>query len=197
MLSKHTALVIILIGGLSSVSYASTSPTSAVKEIADPVINELKASPALKSDKKALRQIAESKVLPKFDLQSLCKSSLGKYWKEASDKQKESFQVECKSLVSGLFVKAMASYDMQTIKWTKEAIDGNKAKVGMKVSQPGSSAPLEMTYQLVQSDQETWKVTDVAIDGISLLATYRSQFSNEIGASGLDGLISKLHDKNN
>jgi phospholipid transport system substrate-binding protein len=44
--------------------------------------------------------------------------------------------------------------------------------------------------------KDEWKVYDVAVDGISLLATYRSEFRAAIQRDGLDGLIAALAQKN-
>jgi phospholipid transport system substrate-binding protein len=41
-----------------------------------------------------------------------------------------------------------------------------------------------------------WKVYDVAIDGISLVSNYRTDFSNQINTGGLDALIQKLVERN-
>jgi phospholipid transport system substrate-binding protein len=41
-----------------------------------------------------------------------------------------------------------------------------------------------------------WKVYDVMVGGVSLVANYRTEFSNVIRESGIDGLIKNLTAKN-
>jgi phospholipid transport system substrate-binding protein len=41
-----------------------------------------------------------------------------------------------------------------------------------------------------------WKVWDVRIADISLTANYRTEFANIMRASGIDGLVNALHNKN-
>ena len=41
-----------------------------------------------------------------------------------------------------------------------------------------------------------WKVYDVVIDAISLVANYRSSFNQEIKKSGIDSLIASLAERN-
>jgi ABC-type transporter MlaC component len=41
-----------------------------------------------------------------------------------------------------------------------------------------------------------WKVYDVAVTGISLVATFRATVNSEIKRYGLDGLIARLIEKN-
>ena len=43
---------------------------------------------------------------------------------------------------------------------------------------------------------EPWKVVDVAIDGVSLVTTYRGSFATEVRTNGMDSLIQQLMDKN-
>ena len=41
-----------------------------------------------------------------------------------------------------------------------------------------------------------WKVFDIRVAGMSLAATYRSAFAEEVRNHGIDGLISLLSSKN-
>jgi phospholipid transport system substrate-binding protein len=43
---------------------------------------------------------------------------------------------------------------------------------------------------------ETWRIYDVNVLGVWLVENYRASFAQEIGASGIDGLITKLAEKN-
>jgi len=48
---------------------------------------------------------------------------------------------------------------------------------------------------MYQKDAE-WKVVDISVDGVSLVATYRGSFATQIKKNGLDFLIKQLVDKN-
>jgi phospholipid transport system substrate-binding protein len=41
-----------------------------------------------------------------------------------------------------------------------------------------------------------WKVYDVMVGGVSLVANYRTEFTNAVRESGVDGLIKNLQTKN-
>ena len=41
-----------------------------------------------------------------------------------------------------------------------------------------------------------WKIYDVAIEGVSLVTTYRDSFAEEARTRGIDGLVKMLTDKN-
>ena len=63
-----------------------------------------------------------------------------------------------------------------------------------QVDQPGGF-PIPITYSLYLKDG-AWKVYDIQIDGISLVANYRTSFNNEIRNKGLDNLIKTLQKRN-
>ena len=43
---------------------------------------------------------------------------------------------------------------------------------------------------------EGWKIYDIAVEGVSLVLTYRAEFENITRTSGVDGLIKRLQQKN-
>ena len=52
-----------------------------------------------------------------------------------------------------------------------------------------------MDYRLEKSPNG-WKIYDVNVLGVWLVENYRSSFAQEIGANGIDGLITKLAERN-
>ena len=59
----------------------------------------------------------------------------------------------------------------------------------------GKSEPIQLDYRLEKTGG-AWKVYDVNVLGVWLAENYRNAFAQEIGASGIDGLIAKLVERN-
>ena len=59
----------------------------------------------------------------------------------------------------------------------------------------GSGDPIALDYRMEKTDSG-WKIYDLNVASIWLVETYRSQFSQEINANGVDGLIKKLAERN-
>ena len=60
---------------------------------------------------------------------------------------------------------------------------------------PGRGEPIALNYRLAWRD-DRWKITDVSVMGVWLVATYRSQFSQVIEHSGgVDELVRTLEEK--
>jgi phospholipid transport system substrate-binding protein len=59
----------------------------------------------------------------------------------------------------------------------------------------GQGEPVQVDYRLARG-AAGWKIVDLDVMGIWLIETYRGQFTAEIGARGLDGLIAALAERN-
>src|SRR2546426_7666619 len=76
------------------------------------------------------------------------------------------------------------------IQYTGESVDGDRATVAAVMgSRSGKEMPLE--YRMIQ-DGERWAVYDVAVGGMSLVASYRAQFSKVIRQSSYADLVVRL-----
>ena len=56
-------------------------------------------------------------------------------------------------------------------------------------------APLQVDYDVFERT-DGWKVMDVAINGISLVVSYRSGFNTDVAKLGMDGLIDQIAQHN-
>ena len=71
---------------------------------------------------------------------------------------------------------------------------GSDVTVHVRVLQPGAQA-VTIDYAM-EKTASGWKVYDVMVGGVSLVANYRTEFTTAIRESGVDGLIKTLHAKN-
>ena len=55
--------------------------------------------------------------------------------------------------------------------------------------------PVPVDYAMRKSP-EGWKIYDIVIEGVSLVLTYRAEFDQIVRASGVDGLIRRMAEKN-
>ena len=59
----------------------------------------------------------------------------------------------------------------------------------------GKGDPIQLDYRL-EKTANGWKIYDLNVLGVWLVETYRTQFAQEIGAKGIDGLIASLAQRN-
>ena len=176
---------------------AAIAPDELVKKTADEVLAAIKTDKDIQSgDQKKIFALAEEKILPYFNLDRVSRMVLGKYWREANTAQKAAFQREFRSLLLRTYASALSKYRNQTIEFKPLRMRPDDATVTVEteILQPGGQ-PIGVDYALEKSG-DSWKVYDIAIEGVSLVTNYRGQFGNEIRQSGIDGLIEKLKEKN-
>lgn len=180
-----------------SSAMAAIAPDELVKKTADEVLTAVKSDKDIQSgDQKKIFALAEEKILPYFNFDRVSRMVLGKHWREASKEQQAAFQREFRSLLLRTYASALSKYQNQTIEFKPLRMRPNDTNVTVEtqILQPGGQ-PIGVNYALEKSG-DSWKVYDIAIEGVSLVTNYRGQFSNEIRQSGIDGLIKKLSEKN-
>jgi phospholipid transport system substrate-binding protein len=63
-----------------------------------------------------------------------------------------------------------------------------------QVQRPGQqSVPVD---HAMKKEPDGWMIYDITVDGVSLVLTYRDEFNQITKASGIDGLIKRLKEKN-
>ena len=70
-----------------------------------------------------------------------------------------------------------------------------KNEVVVRSEVRGRGEPIQLDYR-VEKMADGWKIDDLNVLGIWLVETYRTQFSQEINARGIDGLIAALAQRN-
>lgn len=174
------------------------SAQEVVMTTADQVIARLVAERAdIEANPHKLYSLINELVIPHFDFLSMSKWVLGKTnWKAASADQRDKFVNEFRTLLVRTYAKALLEYSDEEIvyKPVTSNPDSNIVVVETEVKQAGgNNVPID--YRMHASSGE-WKVVDVAVDGISLVSTYRGSFAAEIRKNGIDSLIAKLQERN-
>ena len=134
-------------------------------------------------------------IIPVFDFNNMSRWILGKYWKQASEEQRAVFTSEFKALLVRTYAKAVLGFSNERVNYL-ETLTGSKPNIVMvKTEIVSDSSVTPVNYTMHISDG-SWKVVNVAFEGISLVETYRKSFASEIRNNGLETLLQKLVDKN-
>lgn len=152
---------------------------------------------ALHADPSKIYGLVNEVVKPHFDFVSMSKWVLGKKnWRGASEKQREQFIAELRTLLIRTYGKALLEYSGQSIEYlpTKENSNSNLIVVKTKIHQ-NNSKEIPIDYRMHISGGQ-WKIVDIVVNGLSLVSTYRVSFASEIKKNGFDALVSKLSHKN-
>lgn len=131
-----------------------------------------------------------------LDHEAIAQASLGSEWANRSDAEKAQFSELLKQLVRRSYernIKKTTNYD---IAYTAETPKGSQVVVSTRaVSKTDKRAdPIEIDYTLAEKDGK-WRVQDIKTDGVSLVSSYRSQFTKIVKKDGFAALIQKMKDK--
>lgn len=171
--------------------YAS-SPGEVMDQTANQMISALEKNKArLKSSDGVIYSIVQRTLIPHIDLNRMAGSVVGRdYWSKASASQHQTFIREFTKLVISTYAAALASYDGDQVKFHPTRADGSTVVVNsIIIRKNGQKIPI--SYNLVR-EGETWKIYDFNIENISMVQSYRSQFSDILASSGMNGLMQKL-----
>jgi len=181
----------------SAAVFAQTAPDEIVRKSTTDILAAIKADKDLiAGDQKKIEKLAEEKVLPYFNFPHMTQLAVGRNWKAASDAQKAALTEQFRTLLVRTYSTSLTQFRNQTIEVKPLKMTAAETEVVVKtqVVQPGGQ-PIPIDYSM-EKIAEGWKVYDVLIDGVSLVTNYRSSFNTEINATGVDGLIKSLSERN-
>lgn len=196
MLKGLRFFVAVLMLGIGS-AWAMQDPQQLVEDTTDAITTALRAEQGNINARPArLYEIVDEIVLPHFDFERMASWVLGKYWRKASPAEREQFTGEFRDLLVRTYAKALnENYDQQIdMLPTREKSDGTEVTVRTEVRQQ-AGFPIPIDYKMHIKDG-SWKVYDVSVDGISLVANYRTSFAKEIRSDGLPKFIQRLAARN-
>jgi phospholipid transport system substrate-binding protein len=194
-LHRRVALVLGLLLSVIIVLPAVAGPPSdqlksqidrVLKTLDDP---ELKKEGRGKERRTAVRKIANDI----FDFNETARRSLGRHWQARTPAERDEFVQLFSDLLERSYISKVELYGGEKIQYVGDTIDSDQAKVQTKLlTKGGSDIPIE--YRMSRKG-DRWLVYDVIIEGVSLVANYRTQFNKIIQTSSYQELVKKMKNK--
>jgi phospholipid transport system substrate-binding protein len=140
--------------------------------------------------------LVESKILPLFNFPRITQIAMARNWRLASAEQRALLTAEFKTLLVRTCSAALSNYRDRMIEFKRTRMSPGDTEVRVKseVKQPGREL-MAIDYDM-EMTPAGWKVYDVKVGGVSLVATFRGTFADAVRDEGVDGLIRTLSDKN-
>jgi phospholipid transport system substrate-binding protein len=173
------------------------SPDTLVKNVTLEVVDLIAKDKEIQSGNRAkLISLIDEKVLPHFNFTSMTAMAMGPSWNKATPEQKKLLTQEFRTLLVRTYASALAAYSDQKFDFRplRAKPTDTDVTVNVRVLQAGAQ-PVPIDYNM-EKTAAGWKVYDVLIAGVSLVANYRTEFANIMRESGIDGLIKNLQTKN-
>ena len=194
MTKLHPALLLLFVVTLAFAQ--APGPEQLVQKITQEVLDSIKGDRQLAAgDKQKAVKLAEEKVLPYIDFEEATRLAVGRAWAKATPEQKKTLVAEFRGMLVRTYSNAIGEYQGQNLKVlpSRGKQDPQDTTVRTQFVRPGAP-PLPIDFQM--RNDGGWKVYDIAVEGVSLVLTYRSEFDAVVKQEGIDGLIKRLAQKN-
>ena len=149
--------------------------------------------PAIKKNdvqrRAAVRKIAEDI----FDFPETAKRSLARHWQPRTPAERDEFVQLFADLLERSYISKIELYGGEKIVYVSDVMDGDQAVVRTQIlTKNGTQVPVD--YRMLKKGDK-WLVYDVIIEGVSLVANYRTQFNKIIQTSSYPELVKKMKAK--
>jgi phospholipid transport system substrate-binding protein len=170
---------------------AADTPTQQLRAGIDRVLATLR-DPALAGEARtAQRHAAIVRIAHDiFDFSEMARRSLGQHWDRRTPAERTEFVRLFTDLIQRSYVSKVDQHPAVSLAITGERVEADRAIVQTVLPlDHGRQLPLD--YRMHRAD-DRWRVYDISIDGISLVANYRAQFNRIIRTTSYDALVAKL-----
>ncbi len=172
------------------------APDAMVKRLSTEVLATIKADPAIQAgDMNRIVALVDSKIMPNVNFSRMTSSAVGRYWRQATPEQQKKLQDEFKTLLVRTYSGALGEVRDQTLSFRPMRSKPEDTEVVVRSEVRGKGDPIQLDYRL-EKTPGGWKIYDLNVLGVWLVETYRTQFAQEIGSKGIDGLIASLAQRN-
>jgi phospholipid transport system substrate-binding protein len=183
----------LLLLGLVAPVTAADSPRAIVQEMTDRALAVL-ADKSLGSEEKRhrLEAIAEQHT----DFETMSKLVLGRNWSQFSPAQQTEFVKEFKEHLSVTYGRNIENYQNEKVEIVgdREEARGDWT-VKSKILRGGGANDVLVDYRL-RREGDAWRVIDIVIERVSLVANFRSQLQEVVTQGGPTKVIELLREKN-
>lgn len=173
------------------------SPATQLQKIANQMITQLESNKSQLHSMRVIRRIVNQTLLPNVDMDRMSSSVVGRDWRTATAAQRTQFEKEFSYLVTTTYASALSSYNGDKVNF--QPIRGDYAssqtlRVNSMIVRPNGQH-IAITYDVLRNGN-AWKVYDFSIEHVSMVQSYRSQFSGVLASGGMPALLARLQGHN-
>jgi len=195
----NRSIVGLMMSMVASVALAQTSsaPDELIRTVTQGVLDQIKSDRSIQTGNiERLNTLVDQKVMPYVNFQRMTALAVGRNWRAATPDQQQQLMNEFRRLLLLTYADAVRQVTDTTIQIRpmRSKPDDDEVIVRTQVLRPGKEA-IQLDYRLEKSGT-SWKIFDLNILGLWLVEHYRNQFTQVVGASGIDGLVKSLQEKN-
>lgn len=130
-------------------------------------------------------------INPIIDFELMARLTLGKAnWGKLNQQQQKEFVELFVERLKRSYLDKSTFYDDEKFTYKPGFLSGNKVHVPVEIV--SNEKPIELLYKFYRSGAQGWKAYDVEINGVSLIRSYQSQFSEVLRTGTPQDLLNEL-----
>ena len=182
-------LLIILVMSISSQAIVESEIQKVMDKKVHQVLNILKdTSLSQKQKEKKSVRIMDSA----FDYATMAKISLGKKWKTLNSTEKKQFTKAFEKKIKHSYIDKLRLYNNQKVK-TKALKKPKSTRITLENEIIGKTDTYKVIYLFYKNKKKNqWYIYDVKLAGVSIIQTYRKQFSSFLKTKSFKQLLNSL-----
>lgn len=176
---------------LASAGQSAVKAEEFITSLADQAIKALTTSEISREERETRFR---TMLNENFAINTIARWVLGRHWKKATQEQQDEYLKLFEKLLVVTYVDRFKQYSGENLKVVKSlANSANDAMVFSQIVREGTQ-PVNVDWRVRASDNETYKIIDVMVEGVSMGQTQRSEFASVIRQNGgeVEGLLAVL-----
>jgi phospholipid transport system substrate-binding protein len=134
-----------------------------------------------------------------FNVPGIGRFVLGRYWNQATEDERQEYMRLFEELVVRTYADRFSEYSGEKFtigKVQRDAERQNYATVFTTIYRPNGQM-VRVDWRVRQEQDQSWRVVDMVVEGVSMSVTQRSEFASVIESKGgtVKGLIETLRQK--
>ena len=129
-----------------------------------------------------------------FAVNTIARWVLGRYWRAASEEQREEYLELFEELIISTYVDRFTRYSGEEFAVTRTVRNSDRDTLVLStLSRPRGADPISVGWR-VRGREGRFKIVDVVVEGVSMGQTQRSEFASVIRRNGgtVEGLLRQL-----
>lgn len=177
---------------LAPPAHAAEPAADLVAGTANEVIELVKVTPPGPARQAAIARVLDSK----FDLPYMGQFALGQNWNKATEAQRSRFLKAVESAEARAYSDRFGQYGGQTLQVGKVTTRPNGAFVVESRLSQTNGQPIKLEWE-VRNGAQGLRITDVKVEGVSMIQTRRADFASYIQNNGgtVEPLIAELESR--
>lgn len=187
-MKPFSILLALLLLGMPALRASTTADAeSFLKNAVAQVVTAAKSA----SDGPTLAKQLEPLLVKTISFDAMTRRAVGPGWRQFTDAQ----QTEAIRLFTALVIRSYSGKftpgELPTIDY-KSAQSPAPGRVEITTTTTYKGSKYDVVYRLELLGAKGWRVTDIVIEGVSMVANYRTQFDARFKAGGADAVIGSL-----